>query len=103
MFNTLGSLLGRSLTKFGIYKELEAYQLLKEVRDILQTKPWTNVKPLTFKDGILVIEVPHYTLANEVRAEEEEIILKLKRKRFNTIKRIEVKVGSFRSTKKQSH
>lgn len=97
MFNPLGSLLGRSLTKLGIYKELEAYQLLEEVRDILRNKKWTNVTPKTFKDGTLIIEVPHYTLAHEVRAEEEEIILELKRKRFSTIKRVDVRVVSIRT------
>lgn len=97
MLHSIGGDLKRSISKAGISREIEAFQVCdfwqKVIEDIFTKEIADKTQAIKYKNGTLTVAVLSSVLAQEFKFKEEEIKEEINKKtRYNAVRKIRFEI-----------
>ena len=97
MLHSIGGDLKKSISKAGISREIEAFQVCdfwqKVIEDIFTKEIADKTQAIKYKNGTLTVAVLSSVLAQEFKFKEEEIKEEINKKtRYNAVRKIRFEI-----------
>ncbi|NOQ67987.1 DUF721 domain-containing protein [Patescibacteria group bacterium] len=97
MLHSIGGDLKKSISKAGISREIEAFQVCdfwqKVIEDIFTKEIADKTQAIKYKNGALTVAVLSSVLAQEFKFKEEEIKEEINKKaRYNAVRKIRFEI-----------